>query len=419
MGNAPSGTHSRSPVSGGDQPLVVRPPQSLSKYKTRRWLGGVLVCAGVLIALAGIIVMGCMPFAMQISDMLLLLFAGGVCGAAGFALLLWGCLSEPGISNLRAFGVVGGIALVAWIVLKSAWFLYGDMGMGMARLGIDVCLWQLRSAEVEPAEEPEPVFGADAKPDTPSPDGMAWIPGGEFMMGCVPPVAEDEMVGDQCGTDEKPRHRVVVNSFYLDVYEVTQGEYARETGKNPSSFAACGADCPVEMVTWAEAMSFCEKVDKRLPTEAEWEFAARGGVDGKKYFWGNGSRCHPGGPKFEANFCDLNCTERGRDPSCDDGYEYTAPVGQYPPNGYGLYDMGGNVWEWTADIYSAKYYEDSPTNNPNGPRESNYRSVANVFRVVRGGGWLDPVEYLRISNRLDVYNSDGTTFTGFRCARNQ
>ncbi|MDP8254818.1 MAG: formylglycine-generating enzyme family protein, partial [Candidatus Alcyoniella australis] len=178
---------------------------------------------------------------------------------------------------------------------------------------------------------------------------MVLIPGGTFQMGCSP--------GDsECDGDEKPRHQVTVSTFYMDVYEVTQADYQRAMGNNPSKFSGC-SNCPVEKVSWNDAKTYCERVGKRLPTEAEWECAARGGTTGVRY----GSVDSVGWYFDNSDF-------------------KTHPVGQKQANAYGLYDMLGNAWEWTADWYGEKYYSSSPSRDPKGPSSGSYR-------VLRGGAW--------------------------------
>jgi len=223
-------------------------------------------------------------------------------------------------------------------------------------------------------------YGEGSIPPIPPIDyEWVYIPGGTFQMGCVP--------GDSyCEADEKPRHTVTLDGFYITNTEITQELYEEVMGKNPSYFAGC-ARCPVEQVSWDDARAFCEAIGGRLPTEAEWEYAARGGVDGEIRYgdlddiaWWNGNS---GGK--------------------------THPVGQKEPNGYGLYDMLGNVWEWVSDWYDGSYYEDSPQNNPQGP-------PSDECRVDRGGSWWHCTpQYLRSSDRGSSAPSYRNDRIGFRC----
>ena len=208
---------------------------------------------------------------------------------------------------------------------------------------------------------------------------FVWIPPGSFDMG-----SPDDEEG-RSGT-EGPVHRVTIDQgFWMAKYEVTQGQYQQLRGSNPSGFK--GAKNPVEKVNWHNAQGFCEKLNEklsdssqfktftcRLPTEAEWEKAARGELEGKLYPWGDtfdGER---------VNFCDRNCETRYANQDYDDGYKNTAPVGSYAPNGYGLYDMAGNVWEWLADWYDEDYYANSPASNPGGPTSGSLGTDRAILR---------------------------------------
>src|SRR5262245_32092940 len=183
---------------------------------------------------------------------------------------------------------------------------------------------------------------------------LVLIPSGEFLMGC-----------ETGYPAERPVHRVLVDAFYLSKYPVTNAQYARfiqETGHrvpylddrrvqrenwNPDTrtYPTGRADHPVVLVSWKDAQAYCQWAGGRLPTEAEWERAARGGLARKLYPWGD-----------EIDPSLANCDNR----------EGTTPVGSYPASGYGLYDMAGNVWEWVADWYDAKYYQSAPLTNPLG-----------------------------------------------------
>jgi len=181
------------------------------------------------------------------------------------------------------------------------------------------------------------------------PPGMVYVAGGTFQM------------GSNSESDEKPIHTVTVSSFYMDKTEVTQAQYRKVMGKNPSNFSGCD-DCPVEKVTWKNANKYAKKVGKRLPTEAEWEYAARGGNKSKGYRYSGSNNLDAVGWYY------------------DNSRRKTHPVAQKQPNELGLYDMSGNVWEWCSDWYSNSYYRSSPKSGPKGPNSGK-------FRVVRGGGW--------------------------------
>jgi formylglycine-generating enzyme required for sulfatase activity len=222
---------------------------------------------------------------------------------------------------------------------------------------------------------------------------MVRIPAGSFLM------------GSDTGGDEQPVHEVSLDAFYMDVYEVTIGRYTEcvAVGACSASYCSSEANHPVVCVDWNQAQAYCAWIGGRLPTEAEWEFAARGGLEGKQYPWGDA---------FDgslANFCDTNCEYSHADKSVNDGYAETAPVGSYMSNGYGLYDMAGNVWEWVSDWYGSGYYGVSPVSNPTGPETGEYR-------VLRGGSWLFNAYYLRVAYRFYNDPSLRNDHIGFRCA---
>ena len=249
-----------------------------------------------------------------------------------------------------------------------------------------------------------------------TPPGMVLIPAGEFQMG--------SNSGD---SDEKPIHSVYVDAFYMDKYEVTNAQYAaflNAEGKHTESgntwldigdgderieyvagvYRAKGGyeNHPVVEVSWYGAVAYSKWKGKRLPTEAEWEKAARGNLSGQKYPWGNTI------DSSKANY-DLNIGD-------------TTAVGEYTANGYGLYDMAGNVWEWCLDEYNSGFYAVSSSQNPLSGANSirwildNYTGI-NSSRVLRGGSWNYAARSVRVANR--DYNTPTNTLNniGFRCAR--
>jgi formylglycine-generating enzyme required for sulfatase activity len=207
------------------------------------------------------------------------------------------------------------------------------------------------------------------------------IPAGSFMMGSTNGEA-----------DEKPVHQVTISqAFYMGRYEVTQGQWQAVMGSNPSHFKDCGGNCPVEEVSWDDAQDFINKLNEnndgfkyRLPTEAEWEYACRAGTTGD----------YAGNLKKMAWYL------------INSGFK-THPVGGKQPNGFGLYDMHGNVSEWCQDWYDEDYYASSPATDPQGP-SSGHR------RVLRGGEWqLLPTD-LRSACRSDLMPDYRLNLDGFR-----
>lgn len=264
---------------------------------------------------------------------------------------------------------------------------------------------------------------------------MVLIPAGEFWMGSP----DDD--GDK---DEHPRHRVGLSAFYLDKFEVTNRRFeqfvrershwttAEQEGKawaltsaggweeisgaqwrkpegGDSVFLSNREEYPVVSVSWEDANAYCRWSGKRLPTEAEFEYATRAGTE-TKYWWGNSD---PGGRRV-ANIADE--TARRRYPNWTittgygDGYVRTAPVGLFDVNPFGLYDMIGNVWEWTADWYGEHYYQGSPPRNPQGPSSGEHR-------VLRGGSWGPGPGNARSAHRLRLTPSKRFDDIGFRCAQ--
>jgi iron(II)-dependent oxidoreductase len=252
-----------------------------------------------------------------------------------------------------------------------------------------------------------------------APEGMTLIPAGEFWMGQTQIWLRDALEWtERARLDAQPAHVVFLDAYYMDKYEVTNEEYARFVlatghakpwhwggGKIPQG----QEKWPVYNVKWAEAQAYCTWVAQRLPTEAEWEKAERGGLDRKLYPWGDEF-----GPKPGGRFGDGKVAE-GKKMAHYEFPNGPTVVGSYPPNGYGLYDMVGNVAEWTADWYERNYYSEGPAKNPQGPETG-------VYKVIRGGSWADqehtPTESI-LSNHSRNYTQPDTEAPtiGFRCAK--
>lgn len=241
---------------------------------------------------------------------------------------------------------------------------------------------------------------------------MSQVPAGTFQMGCVEADSE-------CHSDEKPRHTVkITRDFTVMTTEVTVGMfrlYALASGKTLPNQPAGNADTrrPVVNVTWDEAATFCEWLGGRLLTESEWEYVARGGQQGRKFVWGNQERPFVDGRKA-TNVADESSKRKYPDWSIpfflgyDDGFPDAAPVGSFAPNGFGLYDMAGNVWEWVAD-WSGPYAE-STASNPQG-------ASSGERRVVRGGSWSDGPGAVRVSIRGSSLPTVRDNYIGIRCAK--
>jgi formylglycine-generating enzyme required for sulfatase activity len=218
---------------------------------------------------------------------------------------------------------------------------------------------------------------------------LVTIPGGTFTMG--------DTFGDGYG-DEKPTHQVTVSSFSIGKYEVTQGQWQAVMGSNPSYFSSCGSTCPVENVSWNDIQTFITKLNQqsgkkyRLPTEAEWEYAARSGAQDQKYSGTN----------------DVNVLGNYAW-YWDNSNSTTHLVGQKQANSFGLYDMSGNVWEWVNDWYSSTYYTSAAQTNPTGPTTGSYR-------VFRGGSWYFDAYFVRASSRGSGGPDARSYIIGFRVA---
>ena len=247
----------------------------------------------------------------------------------------------------------------------------------------------------------EPVVGTTRR-FAPSDAVHAWIPAGTFFMGCTP--------GDAACDADEPRHRVTLSrGFWLMTTEVTVGQYrafAEATGRTMLAAPpfAQGDDHPVVYATWEKARDYCAWAGERLPSEAEWEYAARGGAPQAIFPWGNSIG------RERANYGAERCCE-GRAEGADRWVE-TAPVGSFSANGFGLFDMAGNVREWCADWYAPRYYETSPSADPTGPETGR-------GRVNRGGSWYDDPSFLRVSLRDRAGPDIDADILGFRCARDE
>ena len=267
--------------------------------------------------------------------------------------------------------------------------------------------------------EPEPPVVVE--PGGTTPEGMVLIPAGEFQMGSSHIDEVQSVQTVHVDVSAQPVHTVHIDAFYMDKYEVTKAQYVEFIKAKGSSYAAADSHIfqedgtyyvdigyenhPVGGVTWYDAMAYAAWVGKRLPTEAEWEKAARGGLNGKIYPWGDSK------DTSKANYAQP--------------IGGTTVVGTYPPNGYGLYDMAGNVWEWCLDEYNENFYKipQSRSPNPIGGSHSIEQLIQNPriaegSRVLRGGSWGDPDIFVRVATRGNrppthsLYNN-----VGFRCVR--
>ena len=234
-----------------------------------------------------------------------------------------------------------------------------------------------------------PVSSVNATPDALPQIEMVFVKGGTFMMGATPEQGKDATF------IEKPAHSVTVSDFYIGKYEVTQAQWEAVMGENPSNFK--GENRPVDSVSWNDIQEFIEKLNAktgkkyRLPTEAEGEYAARGGNQsaGSKYSGSNNID--------EVAWYYTNSASR------------THPVGQKQPNELGLYDMSGNVWEWCSDWFWHKYYKNALSDNPTGP-------ATGTWRVLRGSCWGSDAGPCRVSYRSNSSPSAGSNAIGFRLA---
>ena len=274
---------------------------------------------------------------------------------------------------------------------KLSWIL-------LLLLGVLVDAEDERTVIVESAKE---LNGIAVKKIIWKKDGakMALIPAGSFEMG------ESKRQSKHNWVHRNRRgHNVQLASFYMDVTEVTVGHFKQFINQSGYSYDrwddvvkySPADNYPMIYVSWNDAVAYSKWVGKRIPTEAEWEYAARGGLVDKVYPWGD-----------EISHDDANW---GNTISGKDKWRYCSPVASFEANGYGLYDMSGNVWEWCADWYDADYYSKSPAKAPLGPASGSYR-------VMRGGSWNYGMDSLRTAYRFsdrptDRYNDISG---GFRC----
>ena len=225
---------------------------------------------------------------------------------------------------------------------------------------------------------------------------FVYVPGGCYEMGC-------SSWTDRCDDDEYPVHTVCVDEFWIGRYEVTFEQYDRfceETGRSKPDDGGWGRGTrPVINVSWYDAKAFAKWLSKktgykfRLPTEAEWEYACRGGGKKVKYGTSTGGLSHD-----LANYLGTGGRDR---------WKYTSPVGSFPPNPLGLYDMSGNVWEWCEDVYSSNAYEHHSRLNP-------IYTSGGSYHVGRGGGWNSDSTLVRCANRNFGSSSSGSFSVGFR-----
>ena len=238
---------------------------------------------------------------------------------------------------------------------------------------------------------------------------MVLIPSGVFLMGS----------GDGLYPIETPLHTVYLDAFYMDKYEVTVGQYRQfleATGHlNLPDWVSRYSptdEHPVVGVSWNDAMAYAQWAGKRLPTEAEWEKAARGGL-GAQYY---GTLTYPWGHSCQGRFL-----PNANKANYDKNVGKTTPVGTYPPNGYGLYDMAGNVWEWCLDEYNPTFYANSPYRNPIAGGVSVQEFINNITNVpfpavFRGAAWSSRWSQLSVSYRYFNRSLDMSSDVGFRCA---
>ncbi|MGP0594426.1 formylglycine-generating enzyme family protein [Nitrospira sp. T9] len=392
---------------------------------------------------------------------------------------------------------IGAVAVVVLLVIATWWYstapnqysvpdpqvgMTCDMGISAAKSGRALSVTNAQptmpvNQSVSSANASANAVGS-SHPTDPAPDGMVWIPGGEFFMGAAD-LSDKEMndVGMHATRDSRPIHRVYVDGFWMDKTEVTNSQFKRFVdatayvtvaertpraedfpGAPPENLVAGSVvfsppdhavpldthfrwwsyikganwrhplgpasdlngreEYPVVHIAYEDAEAYAKWAGKRLPTEAEWEFAARGGLSGKVYPWGN---------EFRKDGQWMANSHQGHFPNQDTGddqYMGIGPVAKFPPNGYGLYDVAGNVWEWTSDWYRPDYYArlaiaGGVAHNPQGPDSPfDPTEPGEKKRVHRGGSFLCTDQYCSrymVGTRGKGEINTGTNHLGFRC----
>jgi len=231
---------------------------------------------------------------------------------------------------------------------------------------------------------------------------MVFVRGGTYNM------------GSRKAMDEIPIHRITVNDFYIDKYEVTVDEYirfCRATRRNFPQQPMWNKDNhPVVNVSWKDAKAYAKWAGKRLPTEAEWEYASRAGAKGNWFAWGNVKPSKKRGDNIADESVRTEYSSWNYWEGYYDGFVYTSPVGSFLPNPFGVYDMGGNVKEWCADWYGKTFYKNSPRHNPEGPNKGSRR-------VLRGGSWNYGPGDVRLTKRYRFKSTLKLNYIGFRCVK--
>lgn len=345
-----------------------------------------------------------------------------------FAILIVAAVALERLARRSKAVLAGGLTLLVSLPL---------VGLVLATTGLDEeQLFTDRHTRAVATQPPQTPITDPAHPE------MVFVPAGPFIMGSLSEHQVLPPVGNVEG-DEQPVRTVYLDGFYIDRLEVTNRDFGRfvaATGHltdrerlgfgrvwgEQGWFSEPGADWrhplgpedsiveledhPVVQVSWNDANAYCQWAGKRLPSEAEWEKAARG-VDGRDYPWGT-----PFDPN-ELNYCDRDCTQlpQFKDDSASDGYARTAPVGSFPQGAspYGALDMAGNVWEWVEDWYDPDYYAYGPLRNPRGPKK---RRAFELSRSIRGGSWTSEPVFARSTSRSYDPEDWGGPGAGMRCA---